>query len=240
MAKMRPRRRRLPQEPEEVLTLAQRLIAPLQPYLKWVGAAAVVLAVVLAAWAIHARLKEGRQERAAAALALVTPNLAKPEKDAETLKELEKLIQEHQGTPAAQEAELLRANLLYRLNRYADAASAYRSLLGRDPALDPFIQESLSYCYEGLGEFRQAADLLQPLAEKATGDYRGELLINRARLLERAGDRPAASQVWRQVLEQPLSPALEPYVREKAGAAGVSLPVPALQPAVLPRPGKPK
>jgi len=219
MAKVRPRRRRLPQEPEEVLTLAQRLIAPLKPYLKWVALGVAVLVVVLAVWTVNARRQEGREERAGAALALVSPKVAKAEKDAETLKDLEKVIQEYPGTRAAREAELFRANLLYRLKRYGEAATAYQALLGRDPALDPFIQESLSYCYEGLGEFRKAADVLKPLADKATGDYRGELLMQRARLLERAGDRQEAGQIWRQLLEQPPNPALEPYIREKAAAA---------------------
>jgi len=219
MAKVRPRRRRLPQEPEEVLTLAQRLIAPLKPYLKWVGLGAGVLVVVLAVWAVNARLKEGREERAAVALGLVSPKLEQTGKDQETLKDLERLIQEYPKTRAAREAALFRANLLYRLKRYGEAATAYQALLGRDPALDPFLQESLSYCYEGLGELRKAADLLQPLAEKVTGEYRGELLIRRARLLERAGDQKEAGRIWRQLLEHPPSPGPEAYIREKAGAA---------------------
>jgi lipopolysaccharide biosynthesis regulator YciM len=218
MAKLTARRRRLPQDPEEVLTLAQRLVEVAKPYLKWAVLGALGLAVLLAAWGINARLKAGREERAAAALAQVAPRLAKADRDAENLKTLERVIKDYPGTPAAQEAGLFRAHLLYRMNRFAEAAAAYESLLGQDPGWDLLIKESLSYCYEGQGEFRKAAAVLRPLNDKASGNFRSELLFRQARLLERAGDKKEAGDLWRQLLEHPPSPALVPYLREKVAA----------------------
>jgi lipopolysaccharide biosynthesis regulator YciM len=218
MGKLTFRRHRLPQDPEEVLTLAQRLVEVAKPYLKWALLGAAGLAVVLAAWGINARLKAGREERAAAALAQVAPRLVKADLDAENLKALERLIKDHPGTRAGQEAGLLRAHLLYRLNRFAEAAAAYESLLGRDPGWDLLIQESLSYCYEGQGEWRKAAEVLKPLSGQASDAFRSELLLRQARLLERAGDRKEAGDLWRQLLERSPSAAMVPYLQEKAAA----------------------
>jgi len=172
----------------------------------------------MAAWGINVRLKAGREERAAAALAQVTPRLAKADRDAETLKTLEGVIKDYPGTRAGHEAGLFRAHLLYRTNRFAEAAAAYESLLGRDPGWDLLIKESLSYCYEGQGEFRKAAAVLRPLSDKASDTFRSELLFRQALLLERVGDREEAGDLWRQLLEHPPSPALVPYLQEKVAA----------------------
>ena len=59
------------------------------------------------------------------------------------------MIREHPGTKSAREAQLLRANLLYQMKNYAEAAKAYEALLpSGDPDWDAWIKESLSYCYE--------------------------------------------------------------------------------------------
>ena len=50
MAKITPRRRLALDNPEEVYTLAQRLLAPVKPYAKWLVLAGVVIAVGLGAW----------------------------------------------------------------------------------------------------------------------------------------------------------------------------------------------
>jgi tetratricopeptide (TPR) repeat protein len=218
MAKVTSRRRKLPQDPEEVLSWVQLVVELAKPYLKWVVVTLAGLAVLLAAWGINARLKAGREERAANALALVSPRLTQADKDAETLKDLERVVKDHPGTAAAQEAELYRAHLLYRLNRFAEAAKAYEALQGRDPGFDPLIKESLSYCYEGLGEYGKAAAVLKPLTDKGTEAFRGELLSRQARLLERAGDRQGANRLWQQLLEHPPNPALIPYLQEKVAA----------------------
>ena len=60
MAKITPRRRVTLDNPEEVYTLAQRLLAPVKPYAKWLVLAAVVIAVGLGAWGVNARLQAGR------------------------------------------------------------------------------------------------------------------------------------------------------------------------------------
>jgi predicted negative regulator of RcsB-dependent stress response len=220
MAKLTPRRKLALDNPEEVYTLAQRLLAPVKPYAKWLVLAGVVIAVGLSAWGINSMIKERQEEKAAAALALVTPKADLKVPAIAAAQDLEKFIKEYAGTRAAREAQLRRANLLYRLAQYGEAAKAYESLLdGRDPGWDTLVNESLSYCYEGLGDFKKAAEVLKPVAEQISGPLKSEVMRRLAILYEQAKQPKEAAVYWRKLLDQPLDPALAPYYQEKLAAA---------------------
>ncbi len=220
MAKLTSRRRSALDNPEEVLNLAQRLLERVKPYAKWLVLAGVVIAVGLGAWGVTARMQASRQEKAAAALASVTPKADLNAPDAAAAKALEKFVNEYAGTRAARDAQLTRANLLYRLAQYAEAAKAYESLLdGRDPGWDTLVNESLSYCYEGMGNFKKAAEVLKPVAEQSSGPLKGETMRRLAMLYEQAKEPKEAAVYWAKLLEQPPDPALVPYLREKLAAA---------------------
>ena len=220
MAKLTPRRRSALDNPEEVLNLAQRLLERVKPYAKWLVLAGVVIAVGLGAWGVNARLQERRQEKAVAALVLVTPKADLKAPDAAAAKALEKFVNEYAGTRAARDAQLVRANLLYRLTQYAEAAKAYESLLdGRDPGWDTLVNESLSYCYEGMGNFKKAAEVLKPVAEQSSEPLKSEVRRRLALLYEQAKEPKEAAVYWAKLLEKPPNPALVPYLREKLAAA---------------------
>ena len=219
MPKLTSRRRLVLQDPEEVLTWAQRLLEPLKRYLKWVLAGAAGVVIILGVWGINARIQAGREEKAGTALAQLKPRVTGSGADTETIKSLEALIRDYPGTKAAKEAQLWRAHLLYHLKQYAEAARAYESLpRGRDPGWDILIGESLGYCYEALGDFKKAAQVLKPVSEKASGAFQGELWLHLAMLLEQAGDVQEASIYWRKLLDHPPSPAFIPYLKEKVAA----------------------
>ena len=113
----------------------------------------------------------------------------------------------------------MRANLLYKLGQYSEAAKAYESLLdSRDPAWDILV-ESLSYCYEGMGNFKKAAEVLKPLAEQISGPMQSEVIHRLAMLYEQAKEPREAAVYWRKLLEQPPDATMVPYVQEKLAAA---------------------
>ena len=121
---------------------------------------------------------------------------------------------------AAREAQLTRANLLYRLAQYGGAAKAYESLLdGRDPGWDTLVNESLSYCYEGMGNFKKAAEVLKPVVEQSSGPLKSEVMRRLAMLYEQAQEPKEAAVYWRKLLDQPPDAALVPYLQEKLAAA---------------------
>ena len=220
MAKISSRRKVTLDNPEEVLNQAQRLMERLKPYAKWLVLAGVVIAVGLGAWGVNAKLQERREEKALAALNLVTPKADFKAPDAAAAKALEKFVNENTGTRAAREAQLMRANLLYKLEQYGEAAKAYESLLdGRDPGWETLVQESLSYCYEGTGNFKKAAEVLKPVAEHISGPLKSEVIRRLALLYDQAKEPKEAAVYWRKLLDQPPTAALVPYLQEKLAAA---------------------
>ncbi len=219
MAKLKSRRRSALKEPEEVLSLAQSLLEPLKRHWRWVLAGGLIVAVAAAAWGINANLKAQREVRAGAALAGVKIKTSEPAQETAAVEALLKIIQEYPGAKAAQEAQLERAHLLYKLKNYAEAVNAYKAIQGRDPGLDNLAADSLSYCYEALGDFKQAAAALEPLEEKTSGPLQQEIYRRLGLLLEKAGDYKGAARYWSKLLEQPPVPGMAPYLQEKLAAA---------------------
>ncbi len=217
MAKISARRKSVLEDPEEVLNLAQRLLERLKQQWKWLALGLAVVVIALAAWGINARMQASREAQAAAALAQVRPKLSGP--GAEAAKDLEQVAREYAGTRGARDAQLLRANLLYKMKNYAEAAKAYETLLkGGDPGWDSLINESLSYCYEGLGDFKKAAATLKLVEAQASGPFKGLVTQRLALLLDQAGDPKEGAVYWKKLLDEGGNPAMVPYLKEKLAA----------------------
>ncbi|MBM4273138.1 MAG: tetratricopeptide repeat protein [Deltaproteobacteria bacterium] len=219
MAKLKPRRPLALQESEEVLNLAQRLLEPVKKYWIYILIMGLITAAVALGAGINAYLQARKESQASAALAQVNLKPQDAAQETQTLQGLEKVIREYSSAGAAREAELLRANLLYRQKNFAEAAKAYESLSLPDPGLAPFIAESLSYCYEALGDFKKAAAVLQPAADQVKGPYQGEVWRRLAFLYEKAGEPREAAPYWKKLLERPnQAPGVVPYLKEKVAA----------------------
>jgi lipopolysaccharide biosynthesis regulator YciM len=153
-------------------------------------------------------------------LAKLTPLLSNPQSAAAALQGLDQVLKDYSGTPTALEAAIFRAHLLYQTKNYAEAAKAYEALLqGSLSGWDAMIAESLSYCYEAQGDYRKAAQALQPVVEKAARPLQNEMYRRLAMLLEQAGDPKEAANYWQKLLDKVPDPALLAYFKEKAAAA---------------------
>ena len=217
-------RRRDPLKEDEVLSFAQRVIELIKLHRKWVTVGVAGLALVAGGAMAAKYWQKTRRDAAAAALAEVRPQLDRSEDAEKTLTALNKIIQKYGSVPATREAALHRAHLLYRLNKYEEAARAYKELLAdpaieKEPGMSILIAESLSYCYEGLGNYAEAAKALQPLAEKTTAPFQGELTLRLAWLYDKAGNQKEANKYWEKLLEKPPTPAMVPYLKEKLAEA---------------------
>ena len=220
MAKPGPRKRDFVEQPPEIFSLQLRLLQYLKDYWRWVTAGLVAVFLGLAVWGIMTQLKARKAEQAGAAMTKAMPLLSKPEAAAEALKALDQILKDYPGTPTAREAAMFRAHLLYQKRDYGEAAKAYEALQAGPPSSwDPLIAESLSYCYEARGDYRQAIDALQPVAEKAPAPLQGEIFRRLAMLLELSGKPQEAAPYWQKLLEKSPDPALLPYIKEKLAAA---------------------
>lgn len=220
MAKRKPRRRTAIQEPEEILGLAQQTLNQARPYLKWLIAGGIIIALIILGWVGSAYLKHSRESRAQASLEELRPKLSQPDQTDAAIQGLDALIRQYPSTQAALMGLVFKAHLLYQTGKYADAAQIYkelRSALGNnDPyGWSPFVTESLSYCYEAQGDYAQAAQTLKPLVDQAQGNYQTLLLARLAVLYDKAGKRPDAEAAWQRLLTQVKNPALASYWKEK-------------------------
>lgn len=223
MARRKPRRRG-PQEPEEILGAAQQTLEYIRPYLKWLISAGVILALVFLGWSGYAYLQHSREANAQAALEQVRPKLNQPDQAPEALKDLDALISQYPSTKAAQMARLFKGHLLYQTEKYADAAKTYeelRSALGNQEPCgwEPFVTESLSYCYEAQGDYAKAAQTLKPLVDRVGGNYQTVLLSRLALLYDKAGNRPEADMVYQRLLSQTKNPALASFWKERLASS---------------------
>ena len=219
MAKPRSRRRDFAEQPPEILSLQLRLLQYLKDYWKWLVLALVVVFIAIGAWGIRAQIQARRAEKAGAAMAKITPLLSKPETAAAAIHSLEGVIKDYPGTPSALEASMFRAHLLYQTGKYAAAAKAYAALAQiPDPSWDLLVADSLSYCYEALGDFRQAAQSLEPLAEQAPAPLQSQIYQRLAMLLDKSGKPKEAAHYWRKLVDRPPNPVLLPYFKEKLAA----------------------
>jgi len=228
MARRKPRRR-APQEPEEILSLAQRSLDVLRPYLKWLITGGLVVALGLLGWSGYVYLKHSRETRARATLEQVRPRLSQPEQAEEAIKALDAIIRDYPSTTSAHMARLVKAHLLYQTGKIADATRMYEQLqasLGKgDPyGLSQFMAESLSYCYENQGDWAKAAQVLKPVVDQSSGNYQTVLLARLALLYDKAGNHKEAGQAWERLLSQAQNPALVSYWKERLAGVGAAVP----------------
>jgi predicted negative regulator of RcsB-dependent stress response len=219
----RKSRGRGPQEPEEILSVAQQSLDYVKPYLKWLIIGGVTLALVLLGWGGYTYFQHSREASAQAALEQARPKLSQPDQTEEAIKTLDALIRDYPSTNAAQMARLFKGHLLYQTKKYADAAKTYeklRSASGNQESFgwSPFVTESLSYCYEAQGDFAKAAQILKPLVDQTSFNYQTVLLARLALLYDKAGNQQGAKRTWQRLLSQARkerSPALVSYWKEK-------------------------
>jgi len=121
MARRKPRRR-TPQEPEELLGVVQQTLDPVRPYLKWIIAGGVALALGITGWFGSAYLQHSRESRAQAALEEVRPQLSQPDQAEAAIKNLDELIRNYPSTGGALMSRKFMGDLLYQSVIYAVAA----------------------------------------------------------------------------------------------------------------------
>ncbi|HEY3358373.1 MAG TPA: tetratricopeptide repeat protein [Polyangia bacterium] len=196
------------------------------------GALAAV--VVIASVALYSRFSQSRQAESSKSLAYAlrvlnsenTPALEDPEAPKEkpdadvpqfktdkerreaALAALDKTIAGWSSSGAGRDARLVRAGVLYDLQRYDEAIRDYRAFLSRGPRgnLKALAHEGLGYVYEAKGELDKALEEYR-LITQAGDFYKDRSLYDQGRMLERKGDKAAAQKLYQEILDKtPMTP----------------------------------
>ena len=112
----------------------------------------------------------------------------------------------HSGSHLKPEALLLEGATLVQVSRYDEAISAFKAALEAklDQRLHFLANEGLLYAEEGKGDLDQAlksADVLIEDSRKMDGFYKDRGTYQKARLLERKGDKPGAIRLYGEVMK---------------------------------------
>jgi predicted negative regulator of RcsB-dependent stress response len=134
------------------------------------------------------------------------------ERSTAVLTDVGKFLSDHSGSRLKAEALLLEGATLVQLARFDEAATAFKGALDSklDDRLRFLANEGLLYAHEGKGELDQAlksADTLIEDSKRLQGFYKDRGTYQKARLLERKGDKSGAVKLYGEVLKSvPDSP----------------------------------
>jgi tetratricopeptide (TPR) repeat protein len=159
----------------------------------------------------------------AAEIATPDPDLPRVKTERErteaALKEADKFLADHSGSPLRDEAKLLKARYLVTLDRAAEAVPLYSELVGSiDRRLRFLALEGLAYAQEASGQLDKAVAAFSRLADesKESGNFlRDRALFNQARVLERKGAPKDAEKIYRTILNEVPQSALKEEINAR-------------------------
>ena len=127
----------------------------------------------------------------------------------QTLENFDDVASRHRKTPQGQTAVLYKANVLYRLGRFREAALTLEELDSRNPSFVSHINARylLGKSYEAMGDNEKAIEVYSRIRESALGDMRAVLAMDMARCSELAGDVQGAISLYQEIISEfPDSP----------------------------------
>jgi predicted negative regulator of RcsB-dependent stress response len=167
---------------------------------------AVAVAALAGGFALYDRNRASEAQRAEQALSaaersVYSGNLPLAQSD------LRKVVERYKGTPAADRANLLMAQVLYDQGKYAEGIKQLEALTG-SKSLGASAEGLTATGYEALGKYKEAADHFGRAAAASTFDVdRANFKASAARAFTSAGDAASAKKIWTELATDPAGPA---------------------------------
>lgn len=166
---------------------------------------AVAIAALAGGFALYDRNKAAEAQSAEAALgkaeqSVFSGNLPLAQSD------LKKVVDRYDGTPAADRARLLMAQVLYGQGKYADGIKQLEGLTG-SKTMGASAEGLIATGYESQGKFKEAAEHYAKAADAATfATDKANFKASEARAYTSAGDSAAARKLWTELADDPTGP----------------------------------
>lgn len=206
-------RKELLKSPDEFISTTARLMEWLKKYSRWVSAGVIVVIVVAAAiwgWRLHQDRRERRaQELQGQAYQLYRDATAQTD-DATSQDLLKKardrfqeVIQEYDGTQAAEMARIYRGHASYALGLYGEAIEDYESALGgiSSEGMKTLALQGLGYALMAQGDLEEAIETFKELQQLGGAGFQRTARWNIARCLEKQGKTDEALKIYRELEE---------------------------------------
>jgi len=176
------------------------------------GAILLVLVITLGIVWMKGEKKEAANSALSSAMAMYQTTVAQIKEDSDTgteklelaLESLNEVASEYASAPQGQTASLFKANVLYRLGRYQEAAATIEELDARNHELVNDINAFylLARSYEAMEDFNMAIESYQVAKGRSLGDMSAVIDIDLARCHELSGDMETAISIYREILSE--------------------------------------
>ena len=176
------------------------------------GAILLVLVITLGIVWMKGEKKEAANSALSSAMAMYQTTVAQIKEDSDTgteklelaLESLNEVASEYASAPQGHTAALFKANVLYRLGRYQEAAATIEELDARNHELVNDINAFylLARSYEAMEDFNMAIESYQVAKGRSLGDMSAVIDIDLARCHELSGDMEAAISIYREILSE--------------------------------------
>ena len=174
------------------------------------GAILFVLVITLGIVWMKGEKKEAANSALSSAMAMYQTTVAQIKEDSDTgteklelaLESLNEVASEYASAPQGQTASLFKANVLYRLGRYQEAAATIEELDARNHELVNDINAFylLARSYEAMEDFKMAIESYKVAKGRSLGDMSAVIDIDLARCHELLGDMETAISIYREIL----------------------------------------
>jgi predicted negative regulator of RcsB-dependent stress response len=167
----------------------------------------IVAAVVIGTVAVimYMRVANERRENFATSLLSNARSVAATGNAALAITDLSDLVTSHQGTIAAEEAEIMLAQLRLSEGQADAAVQSLQSYIGRGPSAQFRAPANglLGAALEQTGSLAAAADAYENAASEAWYDFlKAQYLLDAGRVLTAVGDSAAAIAAYRRILDE--------------------------------------
>ena len=176
------------------------------------GAILLVLVITLGIVWMKGEKKKAANSALSSAMAMYQTTVAQIKEDSDTgteklelaLESLNEVASEYASAPQGQTASLFKANVLYRLGRYQEAAATIEELDARNHELVNDINAFylLARSYEAMEDFNMAIESYQVAKGRSLGDMSAVIDIDLARCHELSGDMETAISIYREILSE--------------------------------------
>lgn len=214
MAKIKPKRKKEPLDPEIALTAWEKTVDYLRTNIRQIGAIALVVLVIgasIGAWIVSRTHTEQKALTLFAEALAYMDQKAGQQDDNATLYNaaMEKFtaIQKQYPSTKAGTASLFYAGVCcFHLKKYDDAILYYKKFVdaaGSDlQYLRSFAYEGLGYAHEMKNDYAEAITWFERQKKEGHGGVNGMAMLNLARCYEAKGDTNTACSLYKDFLEQ--------------------------------------
>lgn len=202
--------------PQEIIadqkTMANWLTDNLNKIIYASGSILLILVVVLGVVWMKGEKRESANNALSGAMAMYQTTIVQLQENTENsteklelaLEKLHEVASEYADTPQGQTASLFKANVLYRLGRYQEAAATIEELELRN---QEFVSDINAYyllarSYEANEDFKLAIESYQDAKRRALGDMRAVIDIDLARCHELLGDTDTAISIYTEIASE--------------------------------------